>query len=160
MSRQIITLLFAGALFLCGADTPSGVPAGSTEVSPGTYRFVDKDKKVWIYRRTPFGFQKSAEDRKDAASERDRKSPDAASATPAPASQPDPNRTTTPFGESKPSPASAPQTKVTEMGDSVRFERPSPFGVYRWTKKKTELTEDEKKLWDAQRSAPAQANGK
>ena len=156
MKKQIVSALFAGAMFFLSAQTPAGVPAGSSEIGPGTYRFVDKEKKVWIYRKTPFGFQKSEE---TSAGEGDRaRKPEAA---PAASAQPDPNRTTTPFGESKAPASGMPATKVTETGDSLRFERPSPFGPYRWTKKKTELTDDEKKLWEAQRSAsPAQANGK
>ena len=34
--------------------------------------------------------------------------------------------------------------KATEDGDKVRFERPGPFGVWKWEKKKSELNEDEK----------------
>lgn len=159
MTKQILSLLFVGATFMLSAQTPAktpaGVPAGSSEVGPGTYRFVDKDKKVWIYRKTPFGFQKSEETAADG--DRARKTETA----PAEMPQADRNRTATPFGESKAPAAGMPTTKVTETGDSVQFERPSPFGVYRWTKKKTELTDGEKKLWEAQRSASsAQANEK
>jgi hypothetical protein len=154
MKKQFLSMLFVSAMFLCGADAPSGVPAGSQEVSPGVYRFVDKDKKVWIYRKTPFGFQKSAEEATRKSDERERAAPE--NTPPAP----DPNRTATPFGESKPSAAGMPQTTVTEVGDTLRFERPSPFGPYRWTRKKTELTDEEKKLWEAQRSTPRQADGK
>ena len=154
-TKQILIILFGGAVLTLSAQMPAGVPAGSSEVGPGTYRFVDKDKKVWIYRKTPFGLQKSEEKQ---SSEADNTRNSGASAA---AQQPDPNRTATPFGESKASPSGTPATKVTENGDSLKFERPSPFGVYRWTRKKTELTDDEKKLWEAQRSAPpAQANGK
>ena len=61
----------------------------------------------------------------------------------------------TPFGysrlEDKPG-ASAPaepnvplaNVKVTESADTVSFERPSPFGVVKWQKKKADLTDDEK----------------
>ena len=148
MKQLVSILLFSTALTL-SAQTTAGVPEGATEIKPGTYRFVDKDKKVWIYRKTPFGLQKSEE---TPAAEGDRtRKPDAPAA---PSQQPDPDRTTTPFGESKAPAAGLPATKVTEVGDSLRFERPSPFGVYRWTRKKTELTADEKKLWDAQQSAP------
>ncbi len=34
--------------------------------------------------------------------------------------------------------------KVTESGDSVKFERPGPFGIYKWEKKKTDLDAGEK----------------
>jgi hypothetical protein len=63
----------------------------------------------------------------------------------------------TPFGiaraEDKPAevaPASAagPTTIATEDGDSVRFERPGPFGPYRWQKKKSELDKDEQAAWE------------
>jgi len=47
-----------------------------------------------------------------------------------------------------------------EEGDSIRFERPTPFGKHRWTRKKTELTELEQKVWerDRQKSVPAKSN--
>jgi hypothetical protein len=60
----------------------------------------------------------------------------------------------TPFGlarlEDKPAdttaaaPAAGLVTTATEDGDIVRFERPGPFGMYRWQKKKTELDDDER----------------
>ena len=60
----------------------------------------------------------------------------------------------TPFGIAKAEdkPAETPATAVipitaTEDGDKVRFERPGPFGVYRWEKKKSELTDDERAAW-------------
>jgi len=64
----------------------------------------------------------------------------------------------TPFGlariEDKPVEAStAPASSGAEItakedGDTIRFERPGPFGTYRWEKKKSELTEDEKAAWE------------
>jgi hypothetical protein len=44
-----------------------------------------------------------------------------------------------------------------EDGDSIRFERPSPFGApVKWTKKKSELTSEEQAIWKrAQPSASA-----
>lgn len=64
----------------------------------------------------------------------------------------------TPFGASreeekaadaKPAPEAV-QTpvRVSINGDEVRFERKSPFGTQTWTKKKTQLT-DEEKAWVA-----------
>ncbi len=59
----------------------------------------------------------------------------------------------TPFGlvkmEDKPAPVAvenATPTKVTDLGESVKFERSTPFGVTKWTKKKADLTDDEKAL--------------
>jgi hypothetical protein len=65
----------------------------------------------------------------------------------------------TPFGlsraEDKPveaAPAAAgPPITATEDGDIVRFERPGPFGVYRWEKKKSELADDERAAWERSR---------
>jgi hypothetical protein len=37
-------------------------------------------------------------------------------------------------------------------GEFVRFERPSPFGVYRWKQKKTELSQVEQAAWDRARA--------
>jgi hypothetical protein len=60
----------------------------------------------------------------------------------------------TPFGvarlEDKPAPADAVSTPrgagitATLDGDNVRFERPGPFGIYRWQKKKSDLDDDER----------------
>jgi hypothetical protein len=36
--------------------------------------------------------------------------------------------------------------KVTDAGDSYRFERPMPMGAQVWTRKKSELTDEEKML--------------
>jgi hypothetical protein len=37
--------------------------------------------------------------------------------------------------------------KAIEDGDTVRFERPGPFGIYKWQKKKSELDEMEQAAW-------------
>ena len=61
----------------------------------------------------------------------------------------------TPFGiakyEDKPPDPNAPKPvdefaniKITETGDLVKFERPGPFGTYKWEKKKQDLDEKEK----------------
>lgn len=41
--------------------------------------------------------------------------------------------------------------KVEDVGDTVRFERPGPFGPYRWEKKKSELNEEEQTAWNKSR---------
>jgi len=41
-------------------------------------------------------------------------------------------------------------TKAIDKGDTVRFERPSPFGIISWEKKKSELTDNERRIFDAQ----------
>ena len=47
--------------------------------------------------------------------------------------------------------------KATVEGDTVHFERPSPFGVFRWQKKISELNEQERALWQAETSRGASA---
>ena len=68
---------------------------------------------------------------------------------------------TTPFGimktdvtdaESRPAPPLNPATKVIDKGDSVRFEQPGPFGAIAWEKKKSELTDQERQMVDAQQN--------
>ena len=57
--------------------------------------------------------------------------------------------------------ASAPDlsmTKAIDKGDSVRFERPTPFGPMSWEKKKSDLTDDERHLLDAQTAKTEQKN--
>jgi hypothetical protein len=63
----------------------------------------------------------------------------------------------TPFGvarmEDKPDTRPAVQAvrpedvKATESGEYIRFERPGPFGTYKWQAKKTELNELEQAAW-------------
>jgi hypothetical protein len=57
-----------------------------------------------------------------------------------------------------PAPDSRP-VGVTDLGDSFRFETKTPFGPQVWTKKKSELTDDEKSLVsrDQQNRRPLEA---
>jgi len=61
----------------------------------------------------------------------------------------------TPFGPMKVAERSDPRfvqrpdaTVAYEQGHSIRFERPTPFGVLRWIQKKTELNDVEKAAWE------------
>jgi hypothetical protein len=45
--------------------------------------------------------------------------------------------------------------KVTEDGDSVKFERPGPFGIRKWEKKKTDLDAGEKAAWEREKAKAA-----
>ena len=77
---------------------------------------------------------------------------------------------TTPFGVARipDAPAAKSQTKIPEVadyiqafddGESVRFERPGPFGVYKWTTKKSDLDATERKAWErAQAKATVKQN--
>ena len=50
--------------------------------------------------------------------------------------------------------------KISENGDSLHFERVGPFGTYKWDKKKSELSQEEKAAWERQKSAPAGGSNK
>ena len=65
----------------------------------------------------------------------------------------------TPFGVARMKDEPAAQSKVKtpepadyikafDEGDSVRFERPGPFGTYKWTTKKSSLDAMERKAWE------------
>jgi hypothetical protein len=65
----------------------------------------------------------------------------------------------TPFGimksdvtdaETRPAPAPNAATKVIDKGDTVRFEQPGPFGPIAWEKKKSDLTDQERQMIEAQ----------
>jgi hypothetical protein len=43
-------------------------------------------------------------------------------------------------------------TTAVEDGEFIRFERPGPFGMYRWKQKKTELDAVEQAVWDRTRA--------
>jgi hypothetical protein len=93
------------------------IPAGAKLVEPNLYRFTDSDGKTWNYRQTPFGVSKWEE-------------------TSAPAAQPAPES----------SQAKSVPVVVTDLGDRYRFEKKTPFGQSSWTRKKSELTDEEKAL--------------
>lgn len=63
----------------------------------------------------------------------------------------------TPFGYAKfPDEAPAaeeapPSWKAVEIGDEIQFERPTPFGGMRWKKKKDQLNDLERKVWERDR---------
>ena len=42
-----------------------------------------------------------------------------------------------------------------EDGDAVRFERPGPFGTFRWSRPKSQLTELEQQAWERDRKSAA-----
>ena len=72
----------------------------------------------------------------------------------------------TPFGimtadeQTAPAAASVPASegvKATVDGDTVHFERPSPFGTFRWQRKISDLNEEERALCQAQTSHSAAA---
>jgi hypothetical protein len=144
----------------------STVPAGAERVDAYTYRYTDAKGTTWIYRQTPFGYSKY----EDPASA---KAPAAASQSgvklPADAQRIDDSSyryrdaqgktwiySQTPFGFSRAEEGTKPQqpvqasdtnpVKVRDLGDSYEFVKTSPFGQSRWTRKKTDLNQDEREM--------------
>ena len=107
------------------APAAPAIPKDAVQTAPGYYRWTDKDGKVWTYRQTPFGVK-----RWPAASEAQT------------------------IAANKPDGWEQRMTAV-EEGDSVRFERTTPFGKRTWVRKKTDLTETERKVWDLQQKNSA-----
>ena len=91
------------------------IPKGAVEREPGRFFYTDAAGKKWIYVRTPFGISRTDDQAETAA-------PTTPTTTPDPLAG----------------------IKVTESGDTVLFERTSPFGTSKWRKKKSELDEAEK----------------
>lgn len=98
------------------------IPAGAVEVEPYTYRFTDAQGKKWIYRKTPFGISRAEDKAVEDPKVVDPKKEESARLIDA--------------------------TTAVEAGDTIRFERPGPFGVTKWERKKTELNEVEHAVWD------------
>ncbi|HNY41494.1 MAG TPA: hypothetical protein PKJ41_13930 [Bryobacteraceae bacterium] len=108
---------------------PAGLPEGAEPAGDRTWRYKDKAGKTWIYVRTPFGFSKAEEK------------------TPGTEIEPAVNKEK----------VAAPAFRIVSVkGDVVAFERDSPFGKSKWTKKKSELAADElAELEKFQTAAPA-----
>jgi hypothetical protein len=45
--------------------------------------------------------------------------------------------------------------QATDAGDTVKFQRQTPFGVTKWEKKKSELNDEERRVLEAQQPKPA-----
>lgn len=131
MRTILLTLAVVGlALAQTPPKPPAGVPANAKMVDEDTWRVIDEKGKPWIYKRSPFGLMKSPE-----LTEQEQRARD---------------------GVGDPLDGMS----VKEDGDKLKFSRPGPFGMYTWTKKKTELDDREKAVWErtkAQKPAPATA---
>jgi hypothetical protein len=133
---KLLIAVFAVATLLSAADPqarkaqaapkviqPPQIPPGAVESEPGTFRFADAQGKKWIYRKTPFGIARMEDIPSDKA-EADRDADVEGS-----------------------------NVKATQDGDTIRFESPGPFGVYKWQKSKSELNAMEQAVWNRQRDA-------
>ena len=121
MRLFVIWMLLAGLTLAAdnkeAKEAPKGpltVPKEAVKVDNLTWRYKDAGGKTWIYRRTPFGLVRFAEQEQT--------------------------------GE--PADDESRLWKAFDQGDSVRFEKQTPFGVSTWTRKKSELTDDERKAWE------------
>ncbi|HZL55575.1 MAG TPA: hypothetical protein VFC21_00745 [Bryobacteraceae bacterium] len=45
-------------------------------------------------------------------------------------------------------------TKTTDNGDTVKFQRQTPFGTTNWEKKKSEMTDEERHIFESQQAKP------
>lgn len=135
------------ALGVVAAILLTGLHARAQD-KPAEKRTVGKDGKVMVEKKTPFGTAKYEE-------------------KPAEKSEPAKNdkaavEKKTPFGTARVPESSGaagaeapPNIQAVEEGDTVRFEARTPFGVSKWTKKKTELNETEKAALARQQKKPA-----
>lgn len=115
------------------SSTRITVPKDAVQVDANTWRHTDPEGRSWIYRETPFGIAR-LEDKSSGMEE---------SRTPG-------------AGERK----RADATTAVEDGDMIRFERPGPFGPYKWQKKKTALNEMEQAIWKRESERKAAQQGK
>jgi hypothetical protein len=102
---------------------PLVVPPEAKQTAPSTWLYVDPQGKRWTYRETPFGIV-----RYDEKIDLEREAAEATSNA-----------------------GAAREITAVDDGDSVRFERQGPFGAWKWSKKKTEMDEIEKRAWERSR---------
>ena len=102
------------------ASTQMTVPKGAVlDPKDGNYHLTDKNGRKWVYMMTPMGPSRW-EDK-----------------GPAPTPVEPKHETTNQLSRD-------PNLKAIDKGDSVMFVRATPFGPQSWTKKKSELTDDER----------------
>jgi hypothetical protein len=132
---------------------PATIPKDAVRNGDGSFTWTDKKGAKWLYRKTPFGVSKTSAVKPETQT----------------GSQPQPKtrevetdkgtelQRDTPFGTTKTGTdaKSNPPVKAVEAGDVVRFERKTPFGISKWEKKKSELTDDERKILAQQNAKPA-----
>ena len=121
------------------------IPPGATETSPGLYKHTDSSGKTWTYRKTPFGIVKSA---------------DGDAAEPPAETPKDAPKRESPFAGGKTGTGSnTPVASAVEDGDNIRFERSTPFGPTRWTRKRSELNADEMQILEQSRAGKSDRAG-
>ena len=138
MKLGMIALLMTCAAVAAAADRPAGkkpkpapaapakvqetvIPEGAVEIRPYTYSYTDPKGQKWLYSKTPFGVMRT--EVKPESAEDAKKAQEARARL-------------------------IEATSAVEVGDSIRFERASPFGPMHWQQKKTALNEIERAVWD------------
>ena len=128
-------------------ESKVAVPPGATQIDANTYQHTDAKGVKWIYKKTPWGVAK-IEDKPGAKIESDGTSKPTPWGVAKIDDKPAAGRIES--GTSKPK---GPAIAVFEEGEMLRFERPGPFGMYKWKKKKDDLTEEERDAWDRTKRA-------
>ena len=150
--RFVFALMIAGAALaaedspapketpevLRSAAKPPGIPAGAVEIQAGIFGVTDAAGVKWLYRLTPFGLTRWPEKSDGQTPFGPARPPEKSEAT----AQPDIDK--------------IPGLKITEEGDTLCFERPSPFGPLKWSRQKSELNEQEKAAWERAKSGAKQ----
>jgi hypothetical protein len=158
------------------------IPKDAKQLDASTWRWSDPHGEDWIYRKTPFGIShyKESEEALRAGST---PAPIPAAGVPSEAKAIDASTwravdskgaawiyKKTPFGMNKYREQDAEKrdeakvaenpARVTDQGDSYKFERSTPFGVETWVRKKAALTEGDKEmLKESQGSAAIASKG-
>jgi hypothetical protein len=125
MSRMNLLIILCLSTMVLAAQ-PAATPAGipaGASKAADGYHYTDAQGRQWIYRVTPFGVARIPA--VEAASSKAAKS----------------------------APATGDNLRATDHGDTVSFERPGPFGTYRWERKKSELDAAERAAWLRQTAA-------
>jgi hypothetical protein len=141
------------ALTIGTAAAEAAIPKGATEVEPGVFKHKDASGKSYVYRKTPFGVIKSLEGATPSEKQGDKRVEAAASVPP---KSDNATAQATPFGDLKKQTHA--EIRVVEKGDTLEFERTSPFGGIRWKNKKDQLTPEEREAWQRVRSGAATAS--
>lgn len=152
-----VTFLLAvatAAPLLLAQGTPPAKPrtqaAAGAKTAPAPKRILGEDGKMYELRNTPFGPMRLVVDSTN-ATESATASNKAGAVLQTPFGPMKVAEKTQDFGfERRPD-----ATVAYEQGDSIRFERPTPFGVFRWIQKKTELNDVEKAAWARAGGQPA-----